>query len=74
LRPALLVGAEMALFVHLDPREYETATVSGGTTDVVSGWEGLTMLVLSAAAVAVGWRLAEPDPRQAAVPSGRKSA
>lgn len=70
---ALLVGAAMALFVHPDPREYETATVSGGTTDVVSGWEGLTMIVLSATAVAVGWRLAEPSSRSAPIDWGRNA-
>jgi hypothetical protein len=57
---ALLVGAAMALFIHQDPREYETPTFSEGTSDVVTGVEGLVMIGLASAAVGLGWWLSEP--------------
>jgi hypothetical protein len=52
---ALLVGSAMALFLHQDPREYETPTYSEGTSDVVTGFEGGVMIGLAALAVGVGW-------------------
>ena len=52
---ALLVGSAMALFVHQDPREYQTPTYSEGTSDVVTGFEGVVMIGLAALAVGVGW-------------------
>jgi hypothetical protein len=57
---ALLVGSAMALFVHQDPREYETPTYSEGTSDVVTGVEGLVMIGLAAAAVMVAWVFSAP--------------
>lgn len=60
---ALLVAAGAALFVHDDPREYTTATVSGSTSDVLTIAESLISLVLAATALAVGWFLTEPEPR-----------
>ena len=51
---ALVVSGGVALFVHEDPRSYETATGGGGTSDVVTGTEALISLGLVASAVVAG--------------------
>lgn len=65
-----LAAAVAALFLgHDDPRSYATATGGGGTGDVVTWWESLCGLSLTAMALAAGWCLAAPRPHRPSQPS-----
>lgn len=57
----LLVAAAMALLVHEDPRQYATASVSGGTSDVITALEASISLLLVGAALAAGRVLGAPE-------------
>ncbi len=59
---ALLVAAVVALFVHLDPRDYTTASSSGSTSDVITTIEALISLALTTTALRAGWVLAARRP------------
>ncbi|MGH9042624.1 MAG: hypothetical protein ACRDZ3_20610 [Acidimicrobiia bacterium] len=65
----LLVAALVVLFAHQDPREFETATASYGTSDVVTYLEAGLSLVLTAMAAGAGWWTAPRTPLSAAFPS-----
>ena len=55
-----LIAAVGALLVHQDPREYSTATSSGGTSDIITAVEALISLALTATSLAAGWFLSAP--------------
>jgi len=56
----LLAAAVVILFIHQDPRSYTTSTGGGSTSDVITFFESLPSLALTACAVASGWVLAAP--------------
>lgn len=55
---ALLVAAGLSLFTRQDAREWVTASAAYSTSDVITYVEAAASLTLTAAAIAVGWRLA----------------
>lgn len=54
----LLVAALVTFFAHEDPREYFGESTSFYTSDIVTYAEAALSLVLTAVALAVGWRFA----------------
>jgi hypothetical protein len=57
---SLVSAGGAALFVHADPRSYETESGGRSTSDVVTSAEALISLGLVSVAVVAGWLLAAP--------------
>jgi hypothetical protein len=65
----LVVAALVSLFIHEDPRTWSTPTSSGATSDVITSGEALVSLLLTGAALVLGWRGTAPIVAPARPPS-----
>ncbi len=68
-----VVAAALALFVHEDPRSYQTSSSGGTVSDIVTPLEALISLAITCTSVGVGWFLSKPRaPRQPRKEKGRQ--